>query len=393
MNQTAPEINVLHVLTHLIHGGTEFYVLRQSEALATSVTSTITYLGSRHDMGSLFEAAGLQVVPLEHRGTSTQLRTLVRLLRLIKSQRIALVQTHSRLDRLNGHLAAVIARVPVIDTIHSEFAASRYSSERDHGARRRLRLSVEDRLRRRAVRHIVFVSHEMHRLWKEVGHRYDVPGVPTSVIGPTINFAAYEPPTQAVKATRLDELGLAGRSPILISVGRFIETKRHVVLPDLMARVKEDHPEAVMLIVGDGEMSDAVTERVQHLRLDDTVRLLGVRSDVADLLAIADLFVMPSVTEGWGIAAAEASAAGLPVVANDLPPLREVVASGENGWLVPVGDAEALTDATLAVLADLETYRANAHTARPRIAQQFGSEAAADRALAVYRDIVQYGSG
>ncbi len=114
----------------------------------------------------------------------------------------------------------------------------------------------------------------------------------------------------------------------------------------------------------EGHASAALGDQIARLGLDDRVRLLGHRSDVAEVLSAADLFVFPSVYEGLGGALIEALALGLPIVASDLPALREVVRPGENADLVSPTDSAALAAAVVALLDD--PARRRAYGARSR---------------------------
>ena len=156
-----------------------------------------------------------------------------------------------------------------------------------------------------------------------------------------------------------DSLGVAADTRLLLTVGRQEFQKGHEYLIRAFAAVRDDHPAARLMIAGrQGHMSDRLAALVDELELGESVDLLGHRPDVADLLCAADLFVFPSLYEGLGGALIEASAMGLPIVASDLPALREVVDEYRNASLVPPGDAERLADAIGRLLDDPKTMQA-----------------------------------
>jgi glycosyltransferase involved in cell wall biosynthesis len=111
--------------------------------------------------------------------------------------------------------------------------------------------------------------------------------------------------------------------------------------------------------------------------------MLGNRSDVPDLLASFDVFAFPSRFEGLCVAVIEAQAAGVPVVATAVGGIRETVVDGETGFLVPVGDAEALADRILRVLEHPDEARRLADEARRRV-RAFSEERMVAETLALY---------
>jgi glycosyltransferase involved in cell wall biosynthesis len=136
--------------------------------------------------------------------------------------------------------------------------------------------------------------------------------------------------------------------------------------------LRQAHRDVVLLVVGDQERErdPLPTETVARLAAGAGVICLGWHDDIRPALAAADVCVLPSHREGLPNTLLEAGASGLPVVASDINGCNEVVEHGRTGILVPVGNAEALHDALLALL-DLETRRAMGSAARQRVADRF----------------------
>jgi glycosyltransferase involved in cell wall biosynthesis len=143
---------------------------------------------------------------------------------------------------------------------------------------------------------------------------------------------------------------IPSNKPLLVSVGRLSLQKNHGTLLKALACV----PEAHLVIVGDGELAADLKEQSRSLGLSARVRFTGEipAEDVSACLQAADLFVFPSRWESMGLAVLEAMQAGLPVVASDIPAMREVL--GDSALLVPPEDAGALALAILRVLQDSE---------------------------------------
>lgn len=167
-------------------------------------------------------------------------------------------------------------------------------------------------------------------------------------------------------------LGLPGEVPVLINVARQEAQKGHTYLLEAFAEVRARHPTAVLVLVGrQGNRSPAINQRIEELRLGDAVRMLGIRTDVADLLCAADAFIFPSLYEGLGGAVVEAMAMGVPIVASQAPALQEVLEGGRCGLLAPVADSRSLAMAIEAVLQDPAAAGERSRAALARFASTY----------------------
>jgi len=172
---------------------------------------------------------------------------------------------------------------------------------------------------------------------------------------------------------------------VLMHVSNFREVKR---VPDVIrtfARVRE-HVDAALVLVGDGPERIATAAEVERLGLAGEVRFLGKVDAVADLLRAADLFLLPSSSESFGLSALEAMACGVPVVASDVGGLPEVVEDGVSGRLVPVGDVEGMARAAVELLQP-ERWKA-ARSAAVRRAQDFSADRVVPRYEALYARVL-----
>lgn len=165
-----------------------------------------------------------------------------------------------------------------------------------------------------------------------------------------------------------------GDAPVALMVARFSAQKAHAVLLDAWSAIIGRTPRAVLLLAGDGPMLMPVAVQVGRRRLAASVRLLGHRDDVADLMGAADVLVLPSTFEGLPLVVLEAMASGLPVVASDAPGNREAVEHGTTGWLTPVGDAAALAKAVSDALNDPVRRAAAARASRIRFVDRFHAQ-------------------
>jgi L-malate glycosyltransferase len=182
-----------------------------------------------------------------------------------------------------------------------------------------------------------------------------------------------------------DGPGAGDVGPILFHVSNFRPIKRPLDLVEMLLRVRRELP-ARAVLVGDGPGREAVAARAAELGLSDAIRLLGRRDDFADLLGEADGFVLPSESEGFGVAALEAMSAGVPVFGYRVGGLPEVVVDG-TGALVPCGDVDALAAAVVAGVRDRARRDVMGEAARAHAAG-FGTGAAIARYETYFRAVL-----
>jgi glycosyltransferase involved in cell wall biosynthesis len=198
-----------------------------------------------------------------------------------------------------------------------------------------------------------------------------------------------------VRAAVRHELGIPGDATVVVNVGRHEHQKDHPTLVRAMAPLLVSRPDLWLLIAGREGSETLELRRV----LDDAVGpadgearrrvvLLGHRGDVSSVLAASDLFVLTSRYEGLPGALIEAMAAGLPAVASDIGPVREVV-TGESALLVPAGDAAAFTTAISSILDDPARSRAMGATGRGQFERSFRIDVCADAMAELYRRVAR----
>jgi L-malate glycosyltransferase len=160
----------------------------------------------------------------------------------------------------------------------------------------------------------------------------------------------------------------AGAEKVLMHISNMRAVKR---LPDIVrifAQVQAALP-ARLVLVGDGPERDAAVREAEALGVSARVRCLGKVDDVAGALRAADLYLLPSQTESFGLSALEAMATGVPVVGTNVGGLPEVVEHGVTGFLGEVGDVDGLARGAIALLRDAETWRTASAAARVRAAR------------------------
>ena len=168
-----------------------------------------------------------------------------------------------------------------------------------------------------------------------------------------------------VRARKRSELGIPEDQPLVGTVAVLTEQKGIDYLIDAARLVSARHPRAKFLVVGDGTKMNLLRERVAAMGLDSTITFTGWRSDVTELLAAMDIYVMSSLWEAMPLALLEAMAAARPIVVTDVGDNRRIVANGTAARVIPARDAAAIANGVVELLDD------------PRAARALGERAAA----------------
>jgi len=191
-----------------------------------------------------------------------------------------------------------------------------------------------------------------------------------------------------VEPERLPTVTHRGPGSRLIFVGRVVEQKGLVDLFEAMTGLIPEHPDLALTVVGDGPDRRALERRAQDIGLGSRVDFLGSKSqaEVAELLAGADVFVLPSYAEGVPVVAMEALGCGIPVVASFVGGMAELVEDGVTGFLVAPGDAEQLADRIDRLVADPELRNRLGAAGRAKVAAEFDSAVEARRLGSLFVD-------
>ena len=188
------------------------------------------------------------------------------------------------------------------------------------------------------------------------------------------------------------ELAIGDDAPVCLMIARFTAQKGHAVLLQAMPLILRRRPTARFVLVGSGPFEAECRARARDLGVTQAALFLGRREDVPDLLAMADLLVLPSTFEGLPLVILEAMAAGLAVVASRIGGVDEAVEDGRTGWLVPCGDPAALSDAVLSVLDD-PAHGDMGRAGQMRFAALFTAQRMAAETQAVYLQAVSSAGG
>lgn len=176
-------------------------------------------------------------------------------------------------------------------------------------------------------------------------------------------------------------------APTVICIAKMRREKGHDVLVDAFALVREQLPDARLVLVGDGDLQPAIAARADGLGLGDSVTFAGAVPEIWPYLAEASVFALASHSEAFGIAVVEAMAAGLPVVAPAVGAMPELVTPGVSGELYPPGDHAALARHLVDLLSSPERRRRMGEAA-VETAARFHIDKTVERYVELYSDLL-----
>jgi glycosyltransferase involved in cell wall biosynthesis len=174
----------------------------------------------------------------------------------------------------------------------------------------------------------------------------------------------------------------------VLSIGRFVAEKGHRHLLEAAARIERTKPGAHWVLVGAGELEASLKHQARGLGLESRVHFTGWRDDIPEVLAVSDVFVLPSESEGFGRVVVEAMAMARPVVATAVGGVPEIVQDGQTGILVPPSDPAALADAVRSLLDDPARASRLGAAGRARAESRFTLTAHVDGVERVYAEVL-----
>lgn len=292
----------------------------------------------------------------------------LRFARFLKKEKIAVLHSHLLGAVFAGSLAARLASTPHIGTLHDIYMLREAPS-------RKWLLRTAARLNTR----LVTVSEEMRRFYTS-----EIPGL-TDIS--TIHNGV-EPPGFASdpKNCRHGEPQIPG-TVTAIYTGRLTALKRHDLAIEALA--KAANPSLKLLIVGEGECRKQIEEAVEKYGLGDHVTMTGHRNDIFTLLAQSDIFLITSESEGLSKSIIEAMFCCLPVICFNVGGNRELVADGDNGFVIDGLSADAVAERLALLTSDGELRQTLGRNARRKAQAEFSIQECSDKYRALYHQVLQ----
>jgi len=364
---------IVHFVDSATFGGTEQALLHLLAGLDRDRWRPVLFHHSGPGIEPLLEGArrlnvGTRAVP-RMQGMRT-ISGLPRFLRHLRAEHPTVFHAHLNwlLSCKYGLVAAALARVPAIVATAQNYMLPPWGRT----------VYLQQQLVVGGVDRYIAVSHAVAQQLRET---FRVPAGKLQVVHNSIPLAPFE--VAANESLRASLGGATGRA-IVLTVARLDEQKGHRYLLEAAALV----PEVTFVLSGDGPERGALEAQAKALGLENRVNFLGYRRDVPALLASCDVFVLPSIYEGFPLSVLEAMAAGRPVVATAVGGTAEAVIHNQTGLLVPPADSAAIASAIRNILSDPPIARRLGAAGKARVHQEFSAEATVQRLAQAYEDLL-----
>ncbi len=344
-----------------LHGGTERQFVRVVRHLDPEKYQLLVgCLRRRGPLLAEVESLGIPIVefPLNSLHNLRAAWLFCRLVRFLRQNRIDILHAFDFYTSVFAVPAARVAGVPVVLASRRELADLRSAWQR-----RAIRLACQ--LATGVVVNSRAASLSLSPACNGGRGRVDI--VPNCIDPEQLR------PTAAADQVRT-QLGIPADAPLIGILANLRPEKDLPMFLCAAQRVRSVVPDSRFLIIGDGPERYKLEALANHLGLSGAAFFLGDRSDVPDLLAALDVFVLCSYTESFPNAILEAMAMGRPVVATNVGGTPELVEEGKTGYLVPVGDAEAMADRIFELLRDPSLRRGMGQAGSDRVKREFTAE-------------------
>ncbi len=300
----------------------------------------------------------VDLVPIPNLRTLTGLPRLVRYLR---EQKADILHTQLQFSDALGSIAARILDIPTVSTLHIV-----------DGVPRSQRSSLRRKFAWWSLRHfcsrIIAVSEAARQHYLGSGN-VSAEKIITMYNG--INLTRFTVLSDAERREKRAALGLPPDAQVMLTVAVLRPAKGIQYHIEALPKILKLVPNAYYLVVGDGQHRDALESAARQHRVADRVIFTGARKDIPDLLALSDLFVLPTLDDALPTVLAEAMAAGKPIVACRVGGVPEMVEDGRNGLLVPSRQPDQLADACLQILQNSNQAQKMAQNGRDIVEEKF----------------------
>ncbi len=370
-------MRILHVTSVVGVGGAEMALLELvRHQTASGHEVEVAHVRRDTGLGDVFRDAGARVTPLGAERASSLPGAFLRLCALMRDRRPDIVHTHLLKADFLGALAA--RRLGLTRRLVS-------SKHNDESALRRRPVQWAHGIISRWAARVVALSRHVGEIVATEGR------VPRDRLE-VVTYGLDPAPFENARADGIRQgLGLGTDDLVAITVARFAPQKDHAGLLEAACLLRDEHPRLRWLWVGGdprGDLQKRMERSVAERGMTDRVLFAGIRRDIPALMAASDLFVMPSNWEGLGLVYLEAMATGLPVVANRVSGVPEVVVDGITGILVERGRPGPLAEAIGTLVQDPDLRRALGMAGRQRVRECFSPEAFFSGYDRIYSEII-----
>ncbi len=381
---------IIHVIETLGIGGAEKSLVENLSVFSQNFSHIVVIIGGPIDLVREIDSTKTPVYNLEVDSKYSYHKIIYKLIKIIRKERPSLIHTSLYHTNVTGRLAALITGTKVLSSIVStNYDPVRYQYDPgvDPGKHRIIRMidlftanisrcrfmAISNNAKDSAVKYGGFYAGSISVIYRGVDH------------------AKYSRSTAFSLRNLREGLNIQSSFPVLLNVGRLIRAKGQIHLIDAMPRITQKFPDARLLIAGEGHLRNELETRIKDLDMDGHITLLGRKTNIRDYYAISDVFIFSSNWEGLGISLIEAMAMELPIIATRTGSAPEIIGDNRCGYLVPIAESEAISDAVMKLCSDKERMRSLGQRGRKIVEQKFNIHNNANQLEALYREIINGG--
>ena len=362
-------VTVAHVIYGLKRGGAERLLVPVARHAGSSryrfIFIALTCAGP---VENELRQCGADIRILRRDGKFT-IFDLGRLIRLLKKEKVEIIHSHLVNADLWAGIAARCLGIKHISTLHGiEF--------RPIGIlKQRLGMLLPDK--------IIAVSDYVAGVCIE---QFKVKTEKVVMIYNGIDFERFQ--VKVDTRSKKEELGIRDEVIVLATFGRLAPEKGHRYLIEAAAQVRGVFKNIVVLIIGEGEIKKRLMQQASRLGIEKEIKFLGERQDIPELLSITDIVILPSLYEGFPLAALEAMAADKPIIATSVGGLPELITDKQDGILVEPKSSSSLAESILRLIKDKDFARQLVLRAKGKIKNRFNQEKMLSRITALYDEVL-----
>ncbi len=354
-------MKILHIVTHLDIGGVEELLVMTAKELKNKGHDVkVVCIQNPGICADEIRNYGIDLKALNRKGGMFDIITTLKLTSYIRTQKPDVIHTHTFYANLHGRIAAILAGVSTI-----------FSSEHGVYTWKKARHILLDRILAKKTHKIIAVSNAVRDF---LTSQESIDASKITVMHNAVDFNRFN--GTITKEVARQRLGFDKENIVIGSIGRFDPRKGYEYLIDAVSLLEEEFPEIRLLITGRDPLGikEGFLKRARGLGIDKKVILMNAQRDVAYLYKAMDVFAMPSICEGFGMALIEAMACGIPVVAANTGGMPELVEDGENGILFTAADSASLARAIRGLLNDSNKSSRIASEGHNRVFKEFSPE-------------------
>lgn len=341
-----PPVRVLHLIPTLTSGGAERQVVNLVSSTSRKIINhTVCVIGEADFFAPAIRQAGYKVIKLGISAKHPFFRVAFKFRKVIAEEKPDIIHSWLYDANISARLAVLLKhKTPIVTSFQSPDYEPELARIGNWNSKKIQGLKTIDKLTAMPIKTYFVPCSEFVK--KSYQRYYGIDEARTKVIYNSVNSDLLSVSENDLKNLRR-EINLPADAFIYLNVGRLDPVKNHKTLFEAFRQVSEKITNAFLLIVGVGNLENALRKLADDLQISEKILFLGRREDVGALLEIADVFVFPSFFEGLPVALIEAMYKSLPCIASRTDVFEEVITDGETGLLINPTSVDELKDAMI----------------------------------------------